>query len=101
MDASEQDLPTIKLVSRLDLPAAEALSAELLSMRDGVPRLCIDAEEVSLVDTPAIQVLLAAAQDQAARGGRLEMKAPSAAIVEAMDLLGLNDELNAWRGANG
>ncbi|MBR9824534.1 MAG: STAS domain-containing protein [Alphaproteobacteria bacterium] len=90
----------ILLGSRLDLNAAEALQGEILSQRDGVQILAVDGSEVSLVDTPAIQVLLAAAHDHQARGGQFELREPSPAFEEAMQLLGLDAQLEKWRGIN-
>ena len=100
MSANPTSSVDIKLAPRLDLNAAEALHSEILSEREGVSTLVIDASEVSLIDTPAVQVLLAAEKDQAARGGELALRAPSPAFEEAMHLLGLESQLETWRGKN-
>jgi|GEM_PF-2473479 len=87
-----------ELAPRLDLAAAEALHTEILERRDVGASLQFNASDVSLVDTPAIQVLLAAAKDQEAREQGFELVDPSPAFTEAMSLLGLEAQLNMWRG---
>ncbi|WP_300531166.1 STAS domain-containing protein [Maricaulis sp.] len=90
----------VELPARLDLLAAEALRGDLLDRREGLDELTVCGREVSLIDTPAIQVLLSAAHDQNARGGRLVLREPSPAIVEAMAVLGLGEVLESWRESN-
>lgn len=98
---AEAQTEPLELAARLDLMAAEALRADLLDRREGVDVLTISGREVSLIDTPAIQVLLSAANDQAARGGRFVLRDPSPAIGEAMAILGLEDVLESWRDSDG
>lgn len=90
----------LELPARLDLLAAETLRGDLLDRREGADILLLSGREVSLIDTPAIQVLLSAANDQTARGGRLILREPSPAIAEAMVILGLEDVLESWRESN-
>jgi anti-anti-sigma factor len=99
--AAAADIEPLELAARLDLMAAEALRSDLLDRREGAEVLTISGREVSLIDTPAIQVLLSAANDQAARGGRFVLSEPSPAIAEAMGILGLKDVLESWRDSDG
>lgn len=97
---SEAPANTIELPARLDVPAAEALLAELLELRGSDADLVVEAGSVGLIDTPAIQILMSAARDQAARERAFTLNDPSAAIHEAMELMGLENELATWRGCN-
>lgn len=97
---SEVAAHTIELPARLDVPAAEALLGELLEIRGSDSDLVIAGSAVGLVDTPAIQILMSAARDQAARERAFTLNEPSAAIREAMELMGLENELANWRGCN-
>ncbi|MBO6795550.1 STAS domain-containing protein [Maricaulis sp.] len=96
------DVPanTIELPARLDVPAAEALLTELLEYRGSDADLVVKGSDVGLIDTPAIQILMSAARDQAARKRAFTLNDPSAAIREAMELMGLENELATWRGSN-
>lgn len=97
---SEATANTIELPARLDVPAAEALLAELLEQRGSDADLVVEGGGVGLIDTPAIQILIGAARDQASRDRAFTLNDPSAAIREAMELMGLEDELATWRGSN-
>ncbi|MDM7983720.1 MAG: STAS domain-containing protein [Maricaulis sp.] len=90
----------LELPTRLDVPAAEPLLADLLERRGRDLDLVIDGSGVGLIDTPAIQILMSAARDQASRNHEFKMTEPSAAIQEAMALMGLDEELATWRGSH-
>ena len=96
------DVPanTIELPARLDVPAAEALLTELLEYRGSDADLVVKGSDVGLIHTPAIQILMSTARDQAARERAFTLNDPSAAIREAMELMGLENELATWRGSN-
>lgn len=90
----------IILDGRMDASAAEALYAEILDKRGDTGALVINASNVSLIDTPAIQVLLSAARDQAERDESFRLADPSEEMSEAMTLLGLADEFEQWSTAD-
>ncbi|WP_291843542.1 STAS domain-containing protein [Maricaulis sp.] len=90
----------LKLDARMDIIAAESLLAELQKTSPAQDTLVIDAEDVTLIDTPVIQILLSAARDQAEQGGCFTLTRPSAAVVDAMCLLGLENSLTEWSGSN-
>jgi len=92
--------PEIKLEARLDACAAEALHAELLDKRNDTGGLTVNASDVTLIDTPAIQVLLAAAKDLAGQGEVFHLKDSSEEVGEAMALLGLSNEFEQWSSPN-
>ena len=96
------DIATSEIVldGRMDASAAEALHAEILDKRGDTGGLVINAANVSLIDTPAIQVLLSAARDQAAREESFRLAEPSAEMSEAMNLLGLGEEFEQWSAAD-
>jgi len=90
----------IKLEARLDTCAAEALHAELLDKRNNTGGLTINASDVTLIDTPAIQVLLATAKDLASKEEVFHLKDSSEVVGEAMALLGLSNEFEQWSSPN-
>jgi len=93
-------LSEIKLEARLDVSAAEALHAELLDKRNDTGGLTVNASAVTMIDTPAIQVLLAAAKDLEGQGEAFHLKDSSEEIGEAMALLGLSNEFEQWSSPN-
>jgi anti-anti-sigma factor len=90
----------IMLDGRMDASAAEALHAEILDKRGDTGGLVINGSNVSLIDTPAIQVLMSAAHDQAEREESFRLSEPSEEMSEAMTLLGLADEFKQWSSAD-
>jgi anti-anti-sigma factor len=90
----------IMLDGRMDASAAEALAAEILDKRGDTGGLVVNAKNVSLIDTPAIQVLLSAARDQVERDESFRLVEPSAEMSEAMTLLGLGEEFEQWSAAD-
>lgn len=95
------NVPTLRLGSRLDIVAAEALQVELLELAPTQDELTIDARDVELIDTPAIQVLLAAAAHQLDRGARFLVTNPSEAFLAAMALIGMPSKCEEWSKSNG
>ena len=61
-------------------------------LADGRP-VVLDAGEVERVDTASLQVFAAFVRDARARGIRVEWRAPSDAMREAVQLLALDDHL--------
>jgi len=70
----------------LDLPAAQALAADLMARRGGPAR--IDASGVQRLGAQALQVLLAARKTWASDGQDLIVCNPSTDFIEALDLFG-------------
>jgi len=101
MSDEPQSGQPLRLASRLDVVAAEELHAQVLKRVSDDDPLSIDARDVELVDTPAIQVLLAAAAHQLDRGARFLVINPSTAFAEAMTLLGLSSKFEEWSETNG
>jgi chemotaxis protein CheX len=87
---------TITLPARLDSAAAEALHGELLEQIGVCDHLVVDGSEVGLIDTPAVQVLLAAERSLKEANGAFSMRAPSLAVRDAMQLLGLAEKFELW-----
>jgi chemotaxis protein CheX len=75
------------LPSRLDLPAAAPL-AEDLRARAGAD-LLLDADELTHLGTPGLQVLLAAGQSWRAAGHDLRVEGLSDAVAGQVALFGL------------
>ena len=80
------------LPSHLLISEARALKALLLGLLVE-PHLTLDASGVTSVDAAGVQLLLAAALEARARGGRLSLRAPSSALRGALTLSGLLTEL--------
>ncbi|WP_068115186.1 STAS domain-containing protein [Tropicimonas marinistellae] len=76
----------LSLPARLDLPAAAPLAQELLSLRGSPVTLCGD--EVSLLGTPCLQVLVSARRSWDADGFSLTLTDPSPALTEQLAVLG-------------
>ena len=72
--------------------AAEAREA-LLALVDGACAVELDLADVGEIDSAGLQLLLATARMLAAKEGSISLKRPNAALVEAIDLLGLGRHL--------
>jgi anti-anti-sigma factor len=83
-------METLRLSGELSIYRAASLKPELLNAvgRDGCVE--IDLSGVDRIDSAAIQLLLLAKREMAAKGGRLLLVNHSAPVVEAMDLYGLS-----------
>lgn len=85
----------IELPSLLDLPLASELRDTLLDAlaRDTGVELVMKGAAVERASTAAIQVVLAAATAYEGAARRLEIEAPSPALVAAFGHLGLSADL--------
>ncbi|SFC58757.1 STAS domain-containing protein [Tropicimonas isoalkanivorans] len=76
------------LPARLDLPAATPLAQDLLARR--CDALTLAADDVTLLGTPGLQVLLAARRTWEADGQRLAVSSSSPAFEEQLVVFGLS-----------
>ena len=74
------------LPGRLDLAAAVALRSDFV---DHAGDLILDASDVSLITTPALQLLMALRDRQAARGDELRIASPSDEFLACIRTLGV------------
>jgi anti-anti-sigma regulatory factor len=98
---TRQRAKAIALPAILDIGNAQELQESLGAALEGSPVLRLNGSKTQQVSTPGVQVLLAAAQSAEAGGGRLVLSSPSQALQEAFGSLGLSNQLNEWRAANG
>lgn len=91
---------TVLLEARLDAAGADALRTDLLARLETSADLLVDASEVSLIDTPAVHVLLGAARSCETRGKALKLDRPSEPFLEAFQILGLEKEIEHWGNTN-
>lgn len=94
---SDNEKSDIRLAARLEANHADELRDLILESRDVTRALSIDASDVTRIDTPALQVLAAAALDQARNQQEFAIKAPSDAFLEASMLVGMTEVLNLRR----
>ncbi len=83
---------TLKLAERVGADAAQ----EAISLASGLAagaKLTIDASEVAQVDGPAILALANIARVMAERGAPVDLVAPSDALINGFNDLGLYGEL--------
>ena len=99
--SENSQISNIRLVTRVDSVAAEALHAEILDLRSHSGGLIVDASEVYLIDTPAIEILISAGNDQDQRNDKFELKDPSDAFNDAVSQMGLTNEFKKWSSSNG
>ncbi len=86
----------VVLGSRISSADIESLHASLTDAAASDADMTVDVSGVTLIDTPAIQLLMCAARDQARRGRQFFLKGESGAFSEAVSLLGLTQEVNSW-----
>ncbi|NKC31268.1 STAS domain-containing protein [Roseomonas sp. BU-1] len=79
----------MRLAASLDLTAAEPL-CQALRVRLDDATLAIDGSAVERISTPCLQVLAAAHAGAVARGTAFRLHAPSEALRQAIDELGLS-----------
>lgn len=91
----------IVLESRLDAAGADALKVTLLERLAAGTGLTLDAGEVSLIDTPAIQVLLGASRSCASNDSPFKIETASEPFREAFEILGLDNHIQDWGLSNG
>lgn len=98
-DSNSESNAGMALPVILDVSAAHALKETLgdavLSRAD----VALNGANVESVGTPAVQVLLAAAQTLAGEGRRFALTRPSDALRSAFCDLGLNSTLAQWSKA--
>lgn len=87
----------IALPSRLDLVATETLLPELLDRVADADCPEADGSDVGLVDTVAIQLLLAARAELKKTGRTFRLRHPSEALEQAFTILGLQREFEDMR----
>ena len=91
---------SVVLEARLDAAGADSLRTVLLERIELDGDIILDASEVSLIDTPAVHVLLGAARSCDARGKAMKLDRPSEPFLEAFQILGLDTEIQNWGIAN-
>lgn len=84
---------SLRLPARLDLSAARPLAEELSAHADHP--LTLDGSEVRHLGGLCLQVLLAAAIRWRAAGMTLDLVERSAALEEALELFGIDQDLRA------
>lgn len=84
----------LRLPADCGIAAAGTLQADLLAASDAGSPTSVDASAVERCGTAAVQVLLAAMRDGAARGRPVRISAPSAAVREAVSALGLAESFH-------
>ena len=82
---------TLILASRLDSPAAEGLSRDLLAARGAA--MVINAEAVTFCGALAMQLLLSARKQWQEDGQPFEIEKPSADLTDACRVLGVAPDL--------
>lgn len=82
------------LSGELTIYRAAELKADILAAAAQGSAPALDLAEVSEIDTAGIQLLLLAQREALARGARLSLVAPSAAVREAFGLLELESHLD-------
>jgi len=86
----------LTLPSALDLTAALTLKETFAEMLLSRTDIIVDGAQVVRIGTPAVQVILAAAQALKSEGRAFVLKQPSNAFRSAFVDLGLTSELERW-----
>lgn len=84
------------LPNDLDLSMAQPLLDSLRAAIKSASPVVVQAESVERVSTACVQALIAAARDTADHGGSFAILAPSDALTEACEDLGLASWLKQW-----
>ena len=87
----------VALAPVIDLIAAENLKDALLDATSGSAGVVIEGNTVERIDTPGLQILLAAAAVLDADNRGFSLVEPSSALTEAMTDMGFSAELDRWR----
>ncbi|WP_149037408.1 STAS domain-containing protein [Hirschia baltica] len=90
----------IQLESRLTGRAVDSLHLFLLEKSGTDDPILIDASEVTLIDTTAIQVLLSAEKECISREKQFQNNNMSSDFIGAMTTLGLANVVDRWRDGN-
>jgi anti-anti-sigma regulatory factor len=91
--AAEIGSDILTLPSALDPQTLKETFAEMLLTRTDI---IVDGAQVVRIGTPAVQVILAAAQTLKSEGRAFVLKQPSNALRSAFVDLGLTSELERW-----
>lgn len=86
--ASQDSTPMLTLDNDLTIRQADALKTALLPLV-AMPRITVDAREVGRVDTAALQVLAAFAEQRNTAGRATDWQGCDGPVVDAARLLGL------------
>jgi ABC-type transporter Mla MlaB component len=92
--ASPED-PVLYVDASLDIQHIEQVAASLMGRLAAPGAVTIDLSRVSNVDTAGVQLLLALCNEASGRGMNLEFRGQSAALTEALSLLGLQGKIPA------
>lgn len=80
----------LRLAGEVTIYQAAQLKQDLLAALDGCGSgLALDLAQVTELDTAGLQLLLAARETARARRQALRLEAPSAAVLEVLELVGL------------
>lgn len=80
----------------LDFSSVQKLAADLLDTDTELSAVQINAAEVEQIGTPAVQVLLAAAQQIASEGREFVVVDETDTFRHAFEDLGLTDQVTQW-----
>ncbi len=92
---------TLRLPPICDTAVAHTLKNDLMRLTTPGGILVVLAQDVQLITTACMQLLLAADRALARHGGALQLREASAAARTAFDDLGLNADFNRWIDAHG
>ena len=86
----------VTVAGELDPHTAGELQATLeeVLMPDGVSRVVLELSGVRFIDSSGLRVLLAANESLMRAGGRLTLRAPSAAVMRLLEITDLVDRLD-------
>lgn len=76
-----------------ELPAIEVLLKGVLEGR--LPQVVLDLRRVRLIDSAGLELLLEAQQMSVARGGALQLAAPSALIRDILRITGVDEVISS------
>jgi anti-anti-sigma regulatory factor len=85
--------PVVHLEHGLQIKDVEEAHRRLKAAFDGGARVVVDVAKLGVVDTAGVQLLLALRGQAAARGIALDIRGESAALTQALAVLGLR---GAW-----
>ncbi len=84
---------TMNFSPRFNIREVAAVYTELQQLLDKAVNVELDFEDVDVVDTAAIQLLVAFTREARKRGASISWQQPSAALYRSAELLGLSQEL--------
>ncbi len=91
----------IELEARLIGGAVDDLHSNLLEISEGEQDILLDAEQVDVIDTTAIQVLLSAAKTCQLQNKKFQIQNMGNEFLHAMKVLGLGAVAEEWELGNG